>query len=75
MSDTWYRKPFELPPYVDGFGRAWAFSGEQVGGPPEIEPQWPEDWPEDLRYLLFQAEVCFALAEAYWAKLDGKPMT
>lgn len=63
MSDIWYQGPFELPPFEDGLGRTWAFSGEQVGGPVWDEPHWPEDWPEDLRYLLFQAEVNFELAE------------
>lgn len=34
MSDAWYKKPFELTPYMDDFGRQWdPWTGEQIGGP------------------------------------------
>lgn len=69
MSDRWYREPFELPPYVDGFGQAWAFTEEQVGGPVWEEPQWLEGWPEDLHWTLFKIEVGFSFWESYWARL------
>lgn len=64
MSDTWYRDPFELPPYVDDLGGVWAFTGERLSPAPP-EPQWPEDWPEELRYLLFQAEVMGTFVEEW----------
>lgn len=38
MSDTWYRDPVELPPYVDpGTGRRWTADGSSLDGPPPAD--------------------------------------
>lgn len=70
MSDTWYREPFELPPYVDDLGGVWSFEGERIGGP-EPEPiEWPEGWPEDLHDVLFQIVFTVELFDRYHEVMD-----
>lgn len=66
MSDTWYRDPPDLPPYVDGFGRRWTLDGRCLNPESEREPDWTDEWPEDLRSLAFEASVVMDLFDEYW---------
>jgi hypothetical protein len=72
MSDTWYRRPVELPPYEDGFGKLWMFDGRCVNPDPP-EPTFVDEWPEDLRSLAFQASVTMELVDAYDRAMWGPP--
>lgn len=70
MSDSWYRTPPDLPPYEDGFGRFWSLDGVQVGGPPEVEPDWPQDWPEELRWHLLQADIIMSVRDEFERQME-----
>jgi hypothetical protein len=68
VSDTWYRKRLDLPPYEDGLGHRWTFEGECLN-PAEREPNWLDEWPEDLKSVAFQAAVNMELRDSFFRKI------
>lgn len=68
MSDTWYRDPLDLPPYEDGFGLLWTLDGQCLN-PAPAEPNFLDEWPEELRFTAFQAALSMELEEAFWRHL------
>lgn len=68
MSDSWYRAAVELPPYMDGFGRAWhPFSGEQIGG--EVPASVFPGWAAGIESEVLQAEIMFDLMDTWRAAI------
>jgi hypothetical protein len=77
MSDRWYREPFDLPPYVDGFGAAWTWDGQPANEAAEKalnpEPCFLDKWPEDLRSVAFAASVNMEVLDAFYRRvLDSR---
>jgi hypothetical protein len=71
MSDTWYREPFDPPPFEDGLGQLWTWDGTCLN-PRPVEPSFLDGWPEDLRPTAFKAAVNMELLDSYRRILDAE---
>jgi hypothetical protein len=69
VSDTWYRDPYEMPPFEDGFGKLWTLDGRCLNPDPDPGPTWLDEWPEDLQFVAFDASVLMELADEYERQL------
>lgn len=67
MSDTWYRDPVKLPPFVDGFGRRWLLNGECLDVLPE-----PDDRHPDVASFDFTVTVMMAMVDEYKSIIEDR---
>lgn len=72
MSDTWYREPFNPPPFEDGFGQLWTWDDGTCLNPRPAEPSFLDEWPEDLRLVAFKAAINMELSDSYWRAVDAE---
>jgi hypothetical protein len=70
MSDTWYRDPPDLPPFVDGFGCHWTLDGRCLDH--QHDDAWPQDWiAKGIGFDEWRLMFEFALVQAYHDAYDS----
>jgi hypothetical protein len=53
----------ELPPFEDGFGKRWTLDGRCLNPDPPAPPSWIDEWPQDLRFVAFEASLVMELRD------------